>query len=67
MSLVSLTTDFGDIDNYAALLKARIYTHMPDARIIDISHHVQPFDITEAAYILENSYDKFPLANWSSR
>lgn len=71
MSLISLTTDFGDVDNYAALLKARIYTHVPDARIVDISHHVQAFDITEAAYILENSYDKFPpgtihvvVVNW---
>jgi len=33
---------------------------LKDVRIVDISHHITPFGITEAAYILKNSYQNFP-------
>ncbi len=32
----------------------------PDARVIDISHEIPPFDITGAAYLLGTSYREFP-------
>ena len=33
---------------------------MADAKIVDISHNVSPFHITEAAYIIQNAYRNFP-------
>ena len=28
--------------------------------IVDITHHITPFNITETAYILKNTYKSFP-------
>ena len=33
---------------------------MADVTIVDISHHVNPYDLSEAAYIIRNSYEEFP-------
>ena len=60
MSIITLITDFGNKDHFVAKMKGNIYTKYPDAKIIDISNHVSPFNIMEAAYILENSYKSFP-------
>ncbi len=60
MSLITLTTDFGIKDYYVGALKGVILKELPDANIIDISHHISPFNITEAAYVLKNAYKYFP-------
>ena len=60
MSIITLTTDFGTKDHFVGAIKGTIYSELPDARIVDISHHVSPFNITETAYILKNAYKSFP-------
>ncbi|GGG88007.1 hypothetical protein GCM10011416_00260 [Polaribacter pacificus] len=60
MSLITLTTDFGIKDHFVGAVKGAIYTQLPDARIVDITHQISPFNITETAYILKNSYKSFP-------
>ena len=60
MSLITLTTDFGTKDHFVGAVKGAIYTQLPDARIVDITHEISPFNITETAYILKNSYKSFP-------
>jgi S-adenosylmethionine hydrolase len=60
MAIITLTTDFGLKDHFAASLKGSIYSELPDAKIVDISHNISPFNIQECAYILENSYKSFP-------
>ena len=60
MSLITLTTDFGTKDHFVGAVKGAIYSELPDARIVDITHHITPFNITETAYILKNSYKSFP-------
>lgn len=60
MSLITLTTDFGTKDHFVGALKGAIYSELPDARIVDITHEISPFSITETAYILKNSYKSFP-------
>lgn len=60
MSIITLTTDFGLKDPFVASVKARIYSELPDAVIVDISHGIQPFDIGEGAFIVKNSYKDFP-------
>jgi S-adenosylmethionine hydrolase len=60
MSLITLTTDFGTKDHFVGAVKGAIYTELPDARIVDITHEISPFSITETAYILKNSYKSFP-------
>jgi S-adenosylmethionine hydrolase len=60
MSIITLTTDFGTKDHFVGAIKGTIYSELPDARIVDISHHISPFNITETAYILKNAYKSFP-------
>ena len=60
MSLITLTTDFGTKDHFVGAVKGAIYSELPDAKIVDITHEISPFNITETAYILKNSYKSFP-------
>lgn len=60
MSIITLTTDFGTKDHFVGAVKGAIYSTVPDAKIVDISHRISPFNITETAYILKNAYKNFP-------
>lgn len=60
MAIITLTTDFGLKDHFVGALKGSIYKELADAKIVDISHGISPFNIQECAYILENSYKSFP-------
>jgi S-adenosylmethionine hydrolase len=60
MQIVSLTTDYGSKDYYAAELKAAILASKSDFSIIDISHHIDQYDIIQAAFYLNNAIPSFP-------
>ncbi|TDI71678.1 MAG: hypothetical protein E2O86_01465 [Bacteroidetes bacterium] len=60
MPFVTLTTDFGEKDHYVGAVKGAIYSEMDTIKIVDISHSISPFHITEAAYIIQNAYRSFP-------
>jgi S-adenosylmethionine hydrolase len=60
MPIITLTTDFGEKDHFAGAVKGAIYSEMGDAKIVDISHSITPFHISEAAYIIQNAYKSFP-------
>jgi len=60
MAIITLTTDFGEKDHFAGAIKGTIYNELNDVRIVDISHSVSPFNISEAAYIIQNAYSCFP-------
>ncbi len=60
MAIITLTTDFGLKDHFVGALKGAIYKELTNAKIVDISHNVSPFNIQECAYILKNSYQSFP-------
>lgn len=60
MSFITLTTDFGTKDHFVGAVKGAILSQLPEARIIDISHEISPFNIPETAYVLKNAYKSFP-------
>lgn len=60
MPILTLTTDFGEKDHFAGAVKGAIYNELEDVKIVDISHSISPFHITEAAYIIKNAYKSFP-------
>lgn len=60
MPIITLTTDFGEKDHFAGAVKGGIYSELDSVRIVDISHSISPFHITEAAYIIQNAYKSFP-------
>lgn len=60
MSIITLTTDYGLKDHFVGALKGKIISEFPEAKIIDISHEIDPFNIAETSYILQASYANFP-------
>lgn len=60
LPLITLLTDFGTKDYFVASMKGVILTIHPAARIEDVSHHITPHRIDEAAYCLRACYRTFP-------
>ena len=58
--VIGLFTDYGWDDPYVAQLKGVILTLNPGARLLDITHTVTPFNVTEAAYLLNQCAEEFP-------
>lgn len=60
ISLITLLTDFGDRDYFVAGMKGVILGINSQTRIVDLSHHVTPHRVEEAAYLLKACYRYFP-------
>lgn len=60
MPRVSLISDFGTETHYPVLLKIRLLETDPSIDLIEITHHIEPFNILEAAQILKATYLEFP-------
>ena len=60
LGLITLLTDFGDRDSFVASMKGVILTINPHATLVDLSHHVQPHSVEDAAYLLRSCYRYFP-------
>jgi S-adenosylmethionine hydrolase len=58
--IISLTTDFGLKDPYAAEMKAAILGICPNAAIVDITHEIERFNIRMGAYMLASAVPYFP-------
>ncbi len=60
MACITLTTDFGTKDGAPAMMKGVIWKIAPQVNIADISHHIQPQNVLEAAMLLTHSFSFFP-------
>ena len=60
MSIITLTTDFGLKDHSVAAVKGALYSELDEAKVVDISHLISPFNIIEAAFVIKNAYHNFP-------
>lgn len=58
--IVTLITDFGLADAYVATMKGVILGINPEVTLVDISHAVEPQNISRAAFILDTTYRFFP-------
>lgn len=58
--LIGLFTDYGWDDPYVAQMKGVIVTINPDARILDLTHSVSPFNVIEGGYLLDQCAEEFP-------
>lgn len=59
-SIITLTTDFGLVDPYVAEMKAVILRINSNAKIVDISHQIQKFNVRIGAYVLAAAAPYFP-------
>lgn len=60
MSIVTLTTDFGQADHYVACVKGVILQHAPQAVVVDVTHAIQPHDVVHGAFVLRQVCEHFP-------
>lgn len=58
--IVTLTTDFGSRDHFVGVMKGVIRSVCGDADIVDITHDVEPFEISGGAFVLSQAYPYFP-------
>lgn len=58
--LVALLTDFGTRDHYVGSMKGALLAACPEATLVDITHEVSSFDVTEGAVLLEAAHRAFP-------
>jgi S-adenosylmethionine hydrolase len=58
--IITLTTDFGLNDHFIGTMKGVILNIFPEARIVDITHAVQAFDVLDGALAISQAYSYFP-------
>ena len=58
--IITLTTDYGTSDHLVGVLKGVILRILPNATIVDINHHVVPFDVLDGALTIAAAYRYFP-------
>jgi S-adenosylmethionine hydrolase len=58
--VIALFTDYGWEDPYVAQLKGAILSIDTNARLVDLTHTVTPFNVVEGAYLLDQSAAEFP-------
>lgn len=57
---ITLLSDWGLSDHYAAVVRAKLFSYLPDVRVEDISHLVPRNDIYAAAFMAFDAYRYFP-------
>ncbi|MCY1145168.1 SAM-dependent chlorinase/fluorinase [Actinoplanes sp. Pm04-4] len=57
---ISLTTDYGTFDGFVAACHGSIAKVAPQARVIDITHHVPPADVARGAAVLAQTAPHLP-------
>lgn len=60
ISLVTLLTDFGDVDYFVPSMKGVMLGINPQMRVVDLTHQIPPQGIEQAAFFLKSCYRYFP-------
>jgi S-adenosylmethionine hydrolase len=60
MALITLTTDWKTSDFYVGAVKGAIVSLCPNAQVIDLNHQISTFNISQAAFVVRNSFSYFP-------
>ena len=60
MPIITLLTDFGNVDHYVAEMKGVLLTRAPGVILVDITHGITPGDVRSAAYVLGRTWHRFP-------
>jgi S-adenosyl-L-methionine hydrolase (adenosine-forming) len=60
MTIITLITDWQNRDYYSGMIKGRLLRLMPDANIVEINQHIEPFHILQASFILRQVLSEYP-------
>ncbi len=60
MATIALLTDFGERDGFVGMMKGVILGIAPGCDIIDVTHHIESFNIKAGAFVLQRTARHFP-------
>ncbi|MDA3894496.1 MAG: SAM-dependent chlorinase/fluorinase [Salinivirgaceae bacterium] len=60
MSIITLTTDWHNDDFYSGAIKGLLYSKCQGVNVIDITHKIESFKYTQAAFVLRNAFSFYP-------
>lgn len=60
MPVITLTSDFGNLDYRVSAMKGKVISLNPDLNSVDITHDIQAFNLIQTSYIVRNAYRYFP-------
>lgn len=60
ISLVTILTDFGDVDYFVPSMKGVMLGINPQLRIVDLTHQIPAHGIEQASWLLKSCYQYFP-------
>ncbi|HEX7313845.1 MAG TPA: SAM-dependent chlorinase/fluorinase [Pyrinomonadaceae bacterium] len=58
--IVTLLTDFGTADYFVGAMKGALLAANPEARVVDITHEVPPYDVEAGAFTLRAAFETYP-------
>ena len=63
MQIVTLSSDIGPYDHYAARLRGRLLCADPELRMVELNLQLPPYDLSRGAFLFRQSYDAFPAGS----
>ena len=60
MPVITLTTEWKPDDIYYGIIKGKLSSLCPEARIVDNAGSISPFNISHASFIIRNTYNSYP-------
>lgn len=61
MSVITLTSDIGAQDYLVGAIKGQLHQLCPFLQVVDITHHIAPFNFPQAAYLCKSAFPHFPV------
>ncbi len=60
MPIVTLTTDWGNQDFFAGMVKGVLYGMIDGVQVVDIAHDIEPYNIMAATFVVRHACMGFP-------
>jgi S-adenosylmethionine hydrolase len=60
MAVITLTTEWRPDDIYSGIIKGKLCSFCPGAAVVDNAWNIPPFNISEASFIIRNTYLNYP-------
>lgn len=57
---MTLTTDWGHADFFAGMVKGRLYSLIPNVRVVDITHGIRRHDHQQTVFLMRHACQGFP-------
>lgn len=64
MPILTLTSDTGAQDYLAGAVKGRLLSIEPSFQLVDITHHLSPFNDPQAAFVVRSAIKHFPAGTF---